>query len=63
MIAAIQAQAPPGLPRLFRLEDEYRAAVLRAEIAWLAAVVADLDDGGLTWDRALVEETLARLNG
>ncbi|GGN54429.1 PadR family transcriptional regulator [Actinoplanes lobatus] len=59
-VAAIDAQAPPGLPRLFLIEDEYRAAVLRAEIAWLRGVVADLDDGSLSWDRALIDETLAR---
>ncbi|MBW6438969.1 PadR family transcriptional regulator [Actinoplanes hulinensis] len=59
-VAAIDAQAPPGLPRLFLIEDEYRAAVLRAEIGWLRGVVADLDDGSLSWDRALIDETLAR---
>ncbi|MBO3736338.1 PadR family transcriptional regulator [Actinoplanes flavus] len=59
-VAAIDAQAPPGLPRLFLIEDEYRAAVLRAEISWLRGVVADLDDGSLSWDRALIDETLAR---
>ncbi|MDI6097767.1 PadR family transcriptional regulator [Actinoplanes sp. NEAU-A12] len=62
-LAAIEAQAPPGLPRLFLLEDEYRAAVLRAEIDWLDRVVADLGDGSLTWDLALIEETLARFSG
>ena len=62
-VAAIEAQAPPGLPRLFLLEDEYRAAVLRAEIEWLSRVVADLGDGSLTWDGALIEETLARFSG
>ncbi|MBB3093251.1 DNA-binding PadR family transcriptional regulator [Actinoplanes campanulatus] len=59
-VAAIDAQAPPGLPRLFLIEDEYRAAVLRAEIGWLRGIVADLDDGSLSWDRALIDETLAR---
>ncbi len=32
-LAAIRAQAPPGLPRVFLIEDEYRAAMLVAEIA------------------------------
>ncbi len=58
--AAIEAQAPPGLPRLFLIEDEFRAAMLRAETEWLRGLVADLDAGRLTWDRALIEETLAR---
>lgn len=51
-LAAIEAQAPPGLHRLFLIEDEYRAAALRAEIAWLAAVVDDLAEGRLTWPAA-----------
>ena len=42
---ASRPQAPPGLPRLFLIEDEYRAAMLRAELQWLGRVVADLADG------------------
>ncbi|GIE79770.1 PadR family transcriptional regulator [Actinoplanes philippinensis] len=57
---AIDAQAPPGLPRLFLIEDEYRASMLRAEIGWLRALIAELDEGTLDWDRTLIEETLAR---
>jgi DNA-binding PadR family transcriptional regulator len=57
-LAAIHAQAPPGLPRLFLIEDEYRAALLTAEIAWLRGVVGDLTSGSFTWDRELIEETL-----
>ncbi|HJS95351.1 MAG TPA: PadR family transcriptional regulator [Solirubrobacteraceae bacterium] len=41
--------APPGLPRLFLLEEEYRTTLLRAEIDWLRGVIADLTDGRLTW--------------
>jgi DNA-binding PadR family transcriptional regulator len=59
-VTAIDAQAPAGLPRLFLMEDEYRGAMLRAELEWLRRVVRDLDDGTLTWDRALIEATLAR---
>jgi DNA-binding PadR family transcriptional regulator len=40
---------PPGLPRLFLLEEEYRVAVLSAEVAWLRGVIEDLDAGRLTW--------------
>ena len=57
--AAIEAQAPPGLPRLFLIEDEYRAAMLRAELAWLQALVDDLAAGRLTWDEDLIQSTLA----
>jgi DNA-binding PadR family transcriptional regulator len=59
-LAAVEAQAPPGLPRLFLLEDEYRAAMLRAELSWLRALAGDLAAGRLTWDARLIEETLAR---
>jgi DNA-binding PadR family transcriptional regulator len=40
----------PGLPRLFLLEEEYRRAVLEAQLAWVRGVIADLRDGRLTWD-------------
>ena len=55
----ITGQAPPGLPRIFLIEDEYRAALLTAEIAWLRNVLDDLAEGRLTWDAALIEQTLA----
>ena len=50
-LTAIREQAPPGLPRLFLVEDEYRAALLTAEIDWLRRLVADLDTGTLAWNR------------
>jgi DNA-binding PadR family transcriptional regulator len=58
-LAAIRAQAPPGLPRIFLIEDEYRAALLTAEISWLRGLVTDLADGTLSWDLAMIEQTLA----
>jgi DNA-binding PadR family transcriptional regulator len=57
---AIEAQAPPGMPRLFLIEDEYRVAMLRAELAWLRSVIDDLAAGRFTWDAALIESTLAQ---
>jgi DNA-binding PadR family transcriptional regulator len=58
-LAGVVGQAPPGLPRLFLIEDEYRAAMLRAELAWVRALVDDLASGRLTWDEALIQSTLA----
>ena len=58
-LAGIVGQAPPGLPRLFLIEDEYRAAMLRAELDWVRALVADLTSGRLAWDEALIQSTLA----
>jgi hypothetical protein len=56
-LAAVTGQAPPGLPRLFLIEDEYRAAMLRAELDWLAALTDDLATGRLTWDEDLIRKT------
>jgi DNA-binding PadR family transcriptional regulator len=42
-------QPLPGIPRLFLLESEYMAAVLRAEIKWLKGVIADLESGKLNY--------------
>jgi DNA-binding PadR family transcriptional regulator len=58
-LVAITGQAPPGLPRLFLIEDEYRAAMLTAELTWLTGVVADLAEGRLTWDEELIRQTQA----
>jgi DNA-binding PadR family transcriptional regulator len=58
-LAQLESQAPPGLPRLFLIEDEYRAALLRAELDWLRALVDDLATGRLDWDESLIEDTLA----
>lgn len=42
-------QTFPGLPRLFLLENEYLAAITRAELKWLRGVIADLDAGRLDY--------------
>jgi DNA-binding PadR family transcriptional regulator len=47
----------PGLPRIFLLEAEYMAAVVRAEIQWLRGVTGDLRSGRLTWN----EESVRRI--
>jgi DNA-binding PadR family transcriptional regulator len=41
--------APPELPRLFLLEEEYRAAMLETELTWLRGVIDDLEAGRITW--------------
>jgi DNA-binding PadR family transcriptional regulator len=48
--------APPGLPRLFLLEEEYRAAMLRAEFEWLRSVIEDLAEGRITWSEEWLRE-------
>ena len=52
-IAAIEGQAPPDIPRLFLIEDEYRVALLRAERDWLTGLIDDLAEGRLVWTKAL----------
>jgi DNA-binding PadR family transcriptional regulator len=61
-LTALREQAPPGMPRVFLIEDEYRAAMLTAEIAWLRGVVADLATGAFTWDQDLITQTLAQFS-
>ena len=42
------------VPRLFLIEDEYRLAQRRAELAWVASVIEDVRAGRLTWTDAWV---------
>ena len=43
-----------SVPRLFLIEDEYRVAQLRAELAWVESVIEDVRAGRLTWTEAWV---------
>jgi hypothetical protein len=49
-----------GLPHLFLLDDQYRNAMLDAEIAWLEGVITELERGQLTWSQEWIDEILAR---
>lgn len=40
------------LARVFLVEDEYRRAMLEAELVWVRAAVADLRSGDLAWPAA-----------
>ena len=52
-LQTLQARLPgletawPGVPRVFLLENEYMAAMVRAEIDWLRALIDDLRAGRL----------------
>ena len=50
----------PGLPRLFLLEAEYMAAMVRAEIQWLRATTSELRRGKLTWSQAGLRQMAAK---
>jgi DNA-binding PadR family transcriptional regulator len=54
------AAADKGLPRLFLLEEEYRKAMLEAELAWLRGVTRDLRTGRLTWSEEWLRELAAK---
>ena len=57
---SVMTGAPPGLPRLFLLEEEYRKAVLEAELSWVRGVIADLREGRLSWSEQWLREVAAR---
>jgi DNA-binding PadR family transcriptional regulator len=40
-----------GLPRVTLLDDEYRRAVLAAELTWISGLIEALRTGELTWTR------------
>lgn len=50
-----------SLPRVVLIDDEYRAAMAHAELAWLRALIADLTEGRFQWSqdelRALADRT------
>jgi DNA-binding PadR family transcriptional regulator len=54
-------EALKQVPRLFLVESEYLRAVCRAERDWLAALVADLESGALTWTPESVRAIRAKL--
>jgi DNA-binding PadR family transcriptional regulator len=54
------AKAPPGLPRLFMLEEEYRKAMLEAQLAWVRGVTEDLRARRLDWSEEWLRETAAQ---
>jgi DNA-binding PadR family transcriptional regulator len=57
--AEAELAANPELPRLFLLEEEYRRAVLAAELEWVRGVVDDLRAGRLTWTEQWLRDLAA----
>jgi hypothetical protein len=59
-VAELEAElAAPPVPRLFLVEDEYRLAVRRAELEWVASLVEDLRVRRLDWTEAWVRDLAA----
>ena len=55
----LERQQWKDLPRLFLLEDEYRAALLAAELTWLRGVIASLRSGALDWNEQWLRNVAA----
>ncbi|WP_026122584.1 PadR family transcriptional regulator [Nocardiopsis halotolerans] len=49
---ADQEPAPPDMPRVLTIEEEYREHMARAELAWLDRTLGELRSGNLDWDIA-----------
>ena len=60
--AETELAAHPDLPRLFLLDEEYRRAVIQAELDWIRGVCADIEAGRLKWDEDWMREIGARFN-
>jgi DNA-binding PadR family transcriptional regulator len=54
-----QLHGNPDLPRLFLLDEEYRKAILTAQLSWLHTVIDDLQTGRLTWTEHWLAEIFA----
>lgn len=54
------AAIPAELPRLFLLEEEYRVALLSAEVSFLSGVIEDLKAGRLTWSEEWLRQVATR---
>jgi hypothetical protein len=54
------ASGPDFLPRIVLIEDEYRIAVLSAELAWVRQVIGELRDGRLDWTQEQLRELAAQ---
>jgi DNA-binding PadR family transcriptional regulator len=53
--AALQGMIQHGIPRLFGVEAEYALAMLRAELAWVHAIIDDIRTGKLEWPPEVLE--------
>lgn len=49
-----------GLPRFCMLDDEYRQALLKAEIKWLGDVIAELESGAMNWSEKQLRQLAAQ---
>ena len=50
-----------GVPRFFLVENEYLQTINRAELAWVAGLIGELEAGTLTWSPAEIRATRSGL--
>lgn len=62
-LASIEADLidTASLPRIVLMDDEYRRAMVTAELTWIDGVVADLRGGALNWTHAEFAEMAGHL--
>jgi uncharacterized protein (UPF0303 family) len=48
-----------GVPRLFLIEDEYKRAVIDAEIEWINRLIDDFEDGTIFWNEDWLRQIAA----
>lgn len=49
-----------GLPRFCMLDDEYKQALLKAEIKWLSGVITELESGAMNWNEKQLRQLAAQ---
>ena len=49
-----------GLPRFCMLDDEYKLALMKAEIKWLGGLIAELESGEMSWSEKQLRQLAAQ---
>lgn len=52
----------PAMPRVVLMDDDYQRAMIRAELAWVDGVVAELRSGSWSWSYAELADLAANLH-
>lgn len=54
--SALKQASAVGLPRLFLIEEEFKQAMLKAELLWVRSLVQELASGEITWNAAWLRD-------
>jgi DNA-binding PadR family transcriptional regulator len=58
--ASLARAAAMQLPALFVVDEDYRRAILAAQVEWLRGLLAQLQDGSLTWSEEWIASVAAK---